>query len=199
MVRLTGTGFSPNAEVPITRDGRPIGANSSAFTNAAGAFSGNLTLVENGRKRTSTYLATDTINPALTASMQLTVSPVDVRIRPKDGPPSRLMTINATGFTLGRTLWAHVRKGRYKQNLKIGRLKRACHVLEARRRLLPQGVATGIYTVQFDTFRKYKEKRAQVMTFQLQVRRVFRPAIATASWSRLFSPRPASPARRPAG
>jgi hypothetical protein len=185
-VSLTGIGFSPSAEIAITRDGQPLGPNSSAFTDASGVFSGTLTLGQERGKRTSTYLATDTVNPALTASMQLTVSAVNVRVRPKNGPPSRLMTINATGFTLGKTLWAHVVKGRSKRHLKIGRLRKACHVIEAKRRLLRQGAAVGVYTVQFDTFKRYKAERTQQVEFTLAVSRVFRPAIASASWSRLF-------------
>jgi hypothetical protein len=184
-VKLTGTGFSPNAEVAITRDGQPLGEDSSAFTDASGTFSGTLRLRESSGKRTSTYVATDTIVPTLTASTQLTVSAVNVTMGPANGPPHRLLTIKASGFTLGKTLWAHVRKGQFKRNVKIGSLKRACHVLRAKQRLLPRGAETGTYKIQFDTFRKFKARRAQFVRYELRVFRTFGFGIASAS-SRLF-------------
>ena len=182
VVRVTGVGFTPGAEVLITREGESLGA---PVADATGAFSGNLTLGQERGKRTSTYVATDTVNTALTASTQLTVSAVNVTMGPPNGPPSRLLTIKASGFTLGKTLWAHVRKGQFKRNVKIGSLKRACHVLRAQKRLLPRGAETGVYKIQFDTFKKYKAKRVQFVTYELRVFRTFGFRIASAS-SRLF-------------
>jgi len=182
VVRLTGLGFTPGAEVVITREGESLGA---PVADATGAFSGNLRLGQDRGKRTSTYVATDTADTALTASTQLTVSAVNVTMGPPNGPPSRLLTIKASGFTLGKTLWAHVRKGQFKRNVKIGSLKRACHVLRAQRRLLRPGSETGVYKIQFDTFKKYKAKRVQFVTYELRVFRTFGFGLASAS-SRLF-------------
>ena len=155
-VNLLGSGFSPLGSVNVSRDGTSLG---SLSTDANGAFNGILTLAQNSGRRTKTYTATDGMNSTLTASAQITVSSVRVGLKPASGPPGRLLTITARGFTTGSTLWAHVVRGKSKRNLKIGRLKGACGGLKTRKRLLPRNAAVGIYTVQFDTFRRYSPRR----------------------------------------
>jgi hypothetical protein len=187
-VSLLGAGFTPNlmSGINVTRDGEPIG---TLTTDARDMFNGTLTLGQQNGRRTSTYTATDTSNPTLTASAQIVVSEVDVRLRPKSGAPGRRVRIGAVGFTSGETLWAHVKRGRSVRHLRIGRLKRACHKLRARRRLLRPRAPVGVYLVQFDTHRRYRPGRAQRVRFTITVRRVVRPAAATAtsvSWSRRY-------------
>jgi hypothetical protein len=189
-VNLLGTGFTPNlpSGISVTKDGQFIGPLS---TDPTGSLNGRLTLGQRNGKRTSTYTATDTSNPTLTATDQITVSEVDVRLRPSSGAPGRLVTIGAVGFTTGRTLWAHiVRRDRVLRHIKIGRLRRACHNLKKKRRLLRQNAALGVYTVQFDAHRKYVRRRAQSVGFRITVVRRARPAssasAASVGWSRLF-------------
>ncbi len=168
----------------MTKDGEAIGALS---TDVGGAFNGTLRLGQRNGKRTSTYTATDTSNPTLTASAQIVVSEVDVRLRPGSGAPGRRIMIGAVGFTEGKTLWAHIVRGNSVRHLKIGTLKRACHKLRSRRRLLRSGAALGVYTVQFDAFRRYRERRPQSVGFTITVRRVAEPSAASATaWSRVF-------------
>jgi hypothetical protein len=185
-VNLLGTGFTPNlmSGIRVTKDGVELG---NLSTDAGGAFNGTLRLGQRNGKRTSTYTATDTSNPTLTASTQIVVSEVDVRLRPKSGAPGRRITIGAVGFTEGKTLWAHVVRGNSVRNLKIGALKRACHKLRSKRRLLRRGAPLGVYTVQFDAFKKYRERRPQSVGFTITVRRVVEPSAASATaWSRVF-------------
>jgi hypothetical protein len=185
-VSLLGSGFTPNlpSGISVTKDGEAIGTLS---TDVGGAFNGTLRLGQRNGKRTSTYTATDTSNPTLTASTQIVVSEVDVRLRPKSGAPGRRITIGAVGFTEGKTLWAHVVRGNSVRNLKIGTLKRACHKLRSKRRLLRRGAPLGVYTVQFDAFKKYRERRPQSVGFTITVRRVVEPSAASATaWSRVF-------------
>ncbi len=156
-VNLLGAGFTPSGSASITRDDSLLGA---LNTDASGAFNGVLTLAQNSGRRTKTYTATDRANPTLTASAQITVSAVRVDITPQEGSPGRLMTINARGFTTGRTLWAHIIRGKSKRHVKIGGLRGACGNLEARRRLLPRRAGLGLHTIQFDTFRRYRANRA---------------------------------------
>ena len=155
-VNLLGAGFTPSASANITRDDTLLGA---LDTDASGAFNGVLTLAQNSGRRTKTYMATDTVASSLTASAQITVSSVGVSLKPANGSPGRRMTIRAHGFTTGRTLWAHVVRGKSKRNLKVGALAGACGNLETRRRLLPRNAALGVHTIQFDTFRAYSAKR----------------------------------------
>jgi hypothetical protein len=150
-VNLLGTGFSPLGSATVTRDGTLLGA---LNTDANGAFNGVLTLAQNSGRRARTYTATDDANPGTTASAQITVSSVRVGLAPASGAPGRRLRITARGFTTGRTLWAHITRGRSTRNVKIGRLKGACGGLKTRKRLLPQNAAVGVHTIQFDTFRR---------------------------------------------
>jgi hypothetical protein len=155
-VNLIGGGFTPSGSASITRDDTLLGA---LNTDANGAFNGVLTLAQNSGRRTKTYTATDQTVSTLTASAQITVSSVRVSLTPANGSPGRRMTIKAQGFTTGKTLWAHVIRGKSKRHLKVGALKGACGNLQTRKRLLPRNAALGVHTIQFDTFRRYSAKR----------------------------------------
>jgi hypothetical protein len=186
-VNLLGTGFSPNlmSGITVTKDGETLGPLS---TDAMGAFNGTLRLGQRNGRRISTYTATDTTNPTLTASTQITVSEVDVGLLPKSGSPGRRVRIKAVGFTAGGDrLWAHVTRAGRTRNKPVGRLKGACKRLTRKRRLLRPGAPVGVYIVQFDAFRKYRPRRAQSVGFTITVRRVVRPAAASApGWSRIY-------------
>jgi hypothetical protein len=155
-VNLIGTGFSPLGSATVTRDGTLLG---SLNTDANGAFNGVLTVAQNSGKQAKTYTATDGTDSSLTGSAQITVSSVRVGLAPASGAPGRILTVTARGFTTGRTLWAHVTRGRSTRNFKVGRLKGACGNLKTRRRLLPRNAAVGVHTIQFDTFRRYDSRQ----------------------------------------
>ena len=55
------------------------------------------------------------------------------------------------------------------RHLKIGRLKGACHVLRARKRLLSRNARLGVHRVQFDTFRRYRANRAVKWGYTIRV------------------------------
>jgi hypothetical protein len=183
-VNVLGTGFTPNGSVSLTRDSTTIG---SAVTDAAGNFSGTLTLGRRSGSGLNTYVATDSLNPAVTASLPLTVSALSVTLRPRRNfRPNVRFRIRATGFTSGRTLWAHIKRGRSVRNVKVGRLRGACRKIRTRRRLLPRGAATGLYTLQFDTSRRYRARRPVSYGFRLSVFRRFRPAASSVAVRRIF-------------
>jgi hypothetical protein len=167
-VNLLGTGFSPLGSASVMRDGTALGA---LQTDANGAFNGILTLAQTTGKQTKTYTARDDAVSTLTASAQITVSAVRVDLSPSDGAPGRRMSIKASGFTTGKTLWAHVTKGKSKRTLKIGSLSGACGRLKTRRRLLPRNAALGLHTIQFDTFRRYDPKQRVRYRYTVDVRR----------------------------
>jgi hypothetical protein len=155
-INLLGTGFSPLGSASVTRDGTLLGA---LNTDGNGAFNGVLTLAQNSGKQTKTYTATDGTDPSITASRQIVVSSVRVGLKPASGAPGRILRITARGFTTGKTLWAHITRGKSKRTIKLGRLKGACGSLMTRRRLLPQNAALGVHTLQFDTFRRYSSRQ----------------------------------------
>ncbi len=165
-VHFIGDGFTRSGSVNLSRDGIFV---SSILTDAAGRFDAGLRLIEDGRQQQRTYMATDSSNPGVTASAPVTVSPVGVGLSPQTGPVSRRFRIRARGFTTGRTLWAHVVHKGSKRHLKIGRLKGACHNLSARRRLLSKNARFGRHRIQFDTFRRYRAKRAVKTIYSISV------------------------------
>jgi hypothetical protein len=155
-INLLGTGFSPLGSASVTRDGSLLGA---LTVDGSGAFNGILTLAQNSGKQTKTYTATDGTDPSITASKQIVVSSVRVGLKPASGAPGRILRINARGFTTGKTLWAHIKRGKSRRTIKLGRLKGACGTLQTRKRLLPQDAALGVHTLQFDTSRRYNPKQ----------------------------------------
>jgi hypothetical protein len=165
---LLGSDFSPLGSAIITRDGTNLG---SLKTDANGAFTGILTVAQTSGRRTKTYTATDQAVSTLTASAQITVSAVRVDLAPANGAPGRRMSIKASGFTTGKTLWAHVTKGKSKRTLKVGPLSGACGRLKIRKRLLPRNAALGLHTIQFDTFKRYNPRQPVRYRYTIDVTR----------------------------
>jgi hypothetical protein len=178
-LQFSGNGYTPNAGVNITSDGSSIGG---AATNGAGVFLADLGVGIPSGERVKTYAATDQFNPALTASLPLKITALDVALSPKSGRPGRRMRIRARGFTTGKRLYAHVRKGRrYRKNVRVGRLKGPCRKLKAKKRLISRRASTGTYKVQFDTKRRYSRRTEVRVRYNVFVFRTFRPASAGAA------------------
>jgi hypothetical protein len=167
-VNVLGTGFTPFGSATVTRGGSLVG---TLDTDGNGAFNGILTLAQNSGRRTKTYIATDDTDSTLTASRQITVSSVRVGLAPASGAPGRILRVTAHGFTTGKTLWAHITRGRSTRHVKIGRLKGACGNLRTRRRLLPRDAAVGVHTIQFDTFRRLNRDQPVRDTYIITVTR----------------------------
>jgi hypothetical protein len=164
-VFLIAQGYTPNGLVDFTRDGNLV---ETLQADASGAIQGTLRLpgLIMGQ-RPLTYVATDQADPARTAQVSLLTTATDVRVAPETGAPNRRLRIRARGFSGGRTLWAHVRRtGRRRggavrtRTVRVGRVTGPCWKARARKRLFRRGTAPGRYRVQFDTFRRYKPRRA---------------------------------------
>lgn len=184
-VGFGGAGFTPNSTVNVTSNGSSIG---SLSTDERGFFGGNLTVGQRTGQRRKTYQAIDTANPAITAAKTITVSALTVGVRPRNGRPGRRMRIKARGFTNKGTLRAHVVRGRYRRNVRIGRVKGACGKVKARKRIFVAGTKSGTYTVQFDTRRRYSRKTKVRVRYRVTVFRRFVPRGASASavsWQRI--------------
>jgi hypothetical protein len=188
-VFLNGEGFTANAGVAFSRDGRSLG--SAILADASGQINAQLTLPDlfSGQQRL-TYVATDTTNSSITSQIGLLVSATDVGVKPGHGAPNRVLTISARGFIGGgTTLWAHIVKRGKKQarTARIGRVRGNCKTLKAKKRLFAAGAPAGVYHVQFDTFRSYKKSRAVKVEFSVTVFKTTRPSAAAAStgWRRV--------------
>jgi hypothetical protein len=168
-VHLRGTGFTPDATVTVTRDGTPL--EGSPVADGTGTISAGLKLVkQGGALERRTYTATDTANPANTASAKIVVSDLDVTMRPTSGDPARPRQIAAKGFTTGsRTLWAHIVFRGSVRNVRIGKLKGACGTLRAQKRLFGRGAPLGQRLIHFDTSREFKKRTAQRESFTFRI------------------------------
>lgn len=182
---LGGTGYTPNGDVALAREGAVFGAITAGPFGAFG-LTRLADPVTSGERRIN-FQATDVTNPAITAATQLRVSALAISVRPSGGAPSRLRRVRARGFVGGRTLYAHVRRGRrYKLRVRIGRLRGACATVSARSRLLKRRTPVGTYRVQFDARRRYSRCRQVTTTrtclvLRVRVFRIFRFSSASAS------------------
>jgi hypothetical protein len=170
-VTLKGAGFTPNSQVAITSDGTSLG---SSTASSAGTFTGTLTVGVPSGEKVKTYAATDQSNTANVAAVQLRISALAVKLKPKRGSPNRRFKIGARGFTTGKRLYAHLVKTGYRRTVKIGRLKGPCHKIKARKRLFPKNIATGLYRVQFDSKRRYSKRTKVKVVRGFQVTSRFR-------------------------
>lgn len=183
-ISFTGIGFTPGNEATLSVNGQQLGF---AVVNPIGEFEATLTAPSiRAKRRTDTFTATDQANLALTASVPVQLSSRDVKVTPKSGSPLKPKTIVARGFTAGRVLWAHVRRSGKARNVRIGRLKGPCKTIEAKRKLFPADAATGVYTVQFDTKRKYSARTRPNVPFLVTIFRTLRPAsVSSTDWIRI--------------
>lgn len=175
-VILDGGGYTPNGEVGFSVDGRQL--TSTLTADPAGNFQlpFRAPRTRSVDSRKSTITATDQTDPALTATTQLTLSRLVVRLSPRSGRASRLRRISARGFTArGSTLFMHVRRkaGRGRvRNVRLGRLTKPCKTLSVKRRLFSRRTAPGRYRIVFDTARRLQARRVQGFFFDFNVRRI---------------------------
>ena len=183
-----GGPFTRGGTVNVSRDGLPIG---TLQADGAGNVSGILTrppVIDPRRERPFTLVATDQANPALTGTLSRLVSQLDVTVRPTGGSPAVRRRITARGFTGGRTLYAHVVRGRRVRNVRIGRLTGPCATLRARKRVFAKRTRNGTYNVQFDSSRRYSTATWPSLNFRVRIFTIFRPRASAAgvseSWVR---------------
>lgn len=166
-VDFSGTGYTPDGSVALSVSGQQLGLTS---VNPVGELAASLGAPAiDGRQRTDTFTATDQADLSLTASVPVLLTSLNVKVIPKHGDPSNPKRIVARGFTSGTTLYAHVRRGKSRRNVRIGRLKGACKTLDVKRRLFSPDATAGVYKVQFDAKRRYSASTAQQVGFLVNV------------------------------
>jgi hypothetical protein len=173
---LRGSGFTANSPVATSVSTRGVNLNlGDTQANAGGAFAltSSTPFIRDVARRTDTFTAIDRANPALRAQAPVVLSRIRVRVSPRQGTPRRRVRIRATGFTTGRTLYAHIRRRGRGRNVRVGRLRGDCHSLNVRRRLFRRA-NPGTYRVQFDVFRRYRRARAQRIVFSVTISRGLR-------------------------
>jgi hypothetical protein len=163
---LSGTGYTPGGPVSVTLAGRALG---TLTADAAGNISSPLTVGNLRGVSRRTLVASDATNPAITATAQFLGSALVVKIKPQNGAAGRKLRISASGFTTGKRLYAHVLRKGYRRNIFIGKLKGPCRTLKLRRRVLGAATPNGVYTVQFDTKKRYAKKTKVWYRFRVTV------------------------------
>jgi len=176
-VAFSGVGFTPNGPVALSVGGQQLGV---GMVNPVGEFEVSLAAPDiKGKRRTDLFTATDQTDLSLTANAPVHLTSLNVKVAPTNGNPGKAKRIVARGFTSGKVLWAHVQRGKNKRNVRIGKLKGACKTLDVKRKLFKADARDGLYSVHFDTTRKYSKKTAPQVSFQVVVFRTFKPASAS--------------------
>ncbi len=180
-ISFSGTGYTPNGEVALSVNGRQLGITTANGVGEIAAATG--APVIQAKRRVDFYKAVDQTNLSLTAAMPVHISSLNVKVTPKNGNPAKKKRIVARGFTTGSVLWAHVRRGKAKRNVKIGKLKGACKALDVKRQIFPTNAKDGLYNVSFDTKRTYSAKTRPQVSFLVTVFHTFKPASASSAQS----------------
>jgi hypothetical protein len=163
---LSGTGFTPNGPVAVTLQGRDLG---TLTADASGNISSPLNIGNLRGVSARTLVASDATNPAITATASFLGSALEVGVKPRNGTAGRKLRISASGFTTGKRLYAHILRKHYRRNVFIGKLKGPCHTLKRRKAVLGAGTPSGVYTVQFDTRKRYAKKTKVWFRFSVTV------------------------------
>jgi len=178
-IAFSGSGFTPNGEVALSVSGRQLGLTTANGVGEITASTG--APVIKGKRRVDFYTAVDQADLSLTASAPVHVTSLAVKVTPKNGNPAKAKRVVARGFTTGKVLWAHVRRGEAKRNVKIGKLKGACKTLSVKRQLFPDNAKDGLYSVSFDTKRTYSAKKRPQVSFLVTVFHTFKPSSASSA------------------
>lgn len=185
-VKFSGGGYTASGPVSLSVAGRQLGVTNA---NQVGEIAASIPAPSiKSKQRTDLFTATDQTNLSLVANVPVRLTSLNVKVTPKNGDPSKAKRIVARGFTSGKTLYAHVRRGSSKRNVRVGKLTGACKTLDVKRKIFLPNAVAGVYDVQFDTKRTYSAKTAPQVAFLVTVFHTFRPASASAagqSWIRI--------------
>jgi len=180
-IAFSGSGFTPNGEVALSVSGRQLGVTTANGVGEIAASTGAPAI--RGKRRSDFYTAVDQTNLSLSAGVPVRLTSLNVKVTPKNGNPAKAKRVVARGFTTGKVLWAHLRRGEARRNVKIGRLKGACKTLTVKRQLFPANAKDGLYSVSFDTKRTYSAKQRPQVSFLVTVFHTYKPASASSSES----------------
>jgi hypothetical protein len=163
---IAGTGFTPGAFVAIesatAANPAPRSVTSSTadpagnFITKTGALSFNKF---DTTDQTYNVIATDRMNPAITATTTLRQVRFGFDAKPDTGRPSRKVLYTARGFAPGQPVYAHFRfGGKTRRNVRIGVAAAPCGTVSRRMRLLPTKTRFGTWTVYMDQAKVYSPK-----------------------------------------
>lgn len=165
-VRLTGTGFTPNAQYQVTLDGQPF-AGGTGTTDGSGNLTGSFIapdLPSGSNQHTFRVGVQEGANAPETA---FTVSNLVADFTPASGDPKTLrVRFKFFGFGLSDAappptpVYVHYVRpgdGKVQKTVRLGTARGACGAITrtARRRLFPFTPKAGTWKLQFDAQQKY--------------------------------------------
>lgn len=160
-VKLVASGFTPNSLVDLAIDGQVLEAGLQTDANGAIGDLSPLVIAAPFIKRGSgdfTVSLTEQGNPANTASVVGRHTALGVKVKPKRAEPSKKIRFTGAGFTQDKPVYAHyVFNGKLKRTVKMSGNPNSCGEWKKRAQQIPvNDPSTGIWTVQFDQLKKYK-------------------------------------------
>lgn len=182
-VRLTGTGFTPNAQYQLTVDGQPL-AGGTGTADANGDVSGSFLspeLPSGSNQHTFTLGVQEGANAPVTT---FTVSNLVADFSPASGDPKTLrVRFRFFGFGLSDAappptpVYVHYVRpgdGKLQKTVRLGTARGACGAIArtARRKLFPFTPRAGTWKLQFDAQPKYVRGTAKTkfLFFTIPVR-----------------------------
>ena len=172
---LGGNGFTPNALVEVSFDGR---LDRTIQADAAGNLPLQV-LKSPYRERGEgpfTLTAAEQGNPINSVSLQSRTTALVLRVRPRAARPQRRVRFSGRGFTDQRAVWAHyLYDGKVRKTVRlVRRIENPCGRFSVRRKQIPiKRPKTGKWTLQVDQQRRYS--RAPNSVFVRVTIDVFRP------------------------
>ena len=177
---LAGSGFTPNGSVTV-RTATKADPTPRDLTTLRADGLGNIPLTRvdppvlhsaDTTKQAFTLLATDTANPANSATTTFTQVRFGFDARPSTGRPTRRVTYTARGYLPGRPVYAHFRfKGVTRRDVRIGVARSPCGIVSRRMRLLPTKTRFGTWTIFMDQVPTYSKKSVLQAKGTLFIRR----------------------------
>jgi hypothetical protein len=175
-------GFTPGGSVTVVLDQRNLG---SVPMDAAGSFSAPLTFGGFKGIKPHTLTATDTTNPALTATFPFTGAEFRVTVSPEKARAGRKLRLRGSGFAVGRPVFMHVRNHGLKTDKRVSRAARGpCGTFSARTAVVPSNADSGRYRVQFDNSRRYSKRTTPKLVGTMTVTRRIRSSAASLASAR---------------
>lgn len=163
---LSGAGYTPNGSVSIAVDGTTV------FSLTADA-SGNIgtTLIFGTMKAVKTHslTATDTANPALTATVNFVGTTHQVATNNRRGKPGKKVKLRGYGFLFGPKAYMHVNGHGIHTTTFLARPKAPCGTFTVKKKLVRKGAPIGKYTIQFDARKKFSKKTRPRLRYPLTV------------------------------
>ncbi len=180
---LTLSGFAPNAVIDVANAdlGRTqvttdaTGQAAVTFARAPGET------LQQPSARSFVVTATETANPASTATASSQVAPLAFATDAGTKSPKAIRHWSFSGFTPGRSIYGHFRlKGLTRGTFRFGAAKGACGLYERRAAgiAIRGHVSTGLWTIQVDQVQRYSSKTRPRLTDTSVVYTTKRPRAA---------------------